>query len=107
MLFYKICLKQRIINISRAEICLGSEPGLRDIEDFQELTDTYVTINNIVVSAGTKIFATVRAYNKVGLHNVVTSDPIIVSPDPVIEVWDGNDVKDSDYQNDFHVIQGK
>lgn len=100
-------MKQRIINISRAEICLGSEPGLRDIEDFQELTDTYVTINNIVVSAGTKIFATVRAYNKVGLHNVVTSDPIIVSPDPVIEVWDGNDVKDSDYQNDFHVIQGK
>lgn len=100
-------LNQYILYISRVEICLGSKPGLDDIKDYQDLRGTYITIHNIAVFAGTKIFATVRAYNKVGLHNIVTSDPITVSPDPVIEVLDGKGEKDVDYQSDLHVIQGK
>lgn len=78
-----------------------------DIKDYQDLKGTLITIDNIAVSAGTKIFATVRAYNKVGLHNIVTSDQITVSPNPVIEVLDGKGEKDADYQSDLHVIQGK
>lgn len=65
-----------------------------------------MTIDNIFVSAGTKIYATVKAYNNVGLHNVLTSDPIIVSPDPSIEVIDGTDETDSDYQTSLNIIQG-
>lgn len=57
----------------------------------------YVIINNIVVFVGIKIFVIVRVYNKVGFYNVVILDLIIVSLDFVIEVWDGNDVKDLDY----------
>lgn len=59
--------------------------------------DIYVIINNIVVFVGIKIFVIVRVYNKVGFYNVVILDLIIVSFDFVIEVWDGNDVKDLDY----------
>lgn len=59
--------------------------------------DIYVIINNIVVFVGIKIFVIVRVYNKVGFYNVVILDLIIVSLDFVIEVWDGNDVKDLDY----------
>lgn len=59
--------------------------------------DIYVIINNIVVFVGIKIFVIVRVYNKVGFYNVVLLDLIIVSLDFVIEVWDGNDVKDLDY----------
>lgn len=106
-MYYCLLSNQYILYISRAEICLGSKPGLDDIKDYQDLRGTYITIDNIAVSAGTKIFATVRAYNKVGLHNIVTSDPITVSPDPVIEVLDGKGEKDVDYQSDLHVIQGK
>jgi hypothetical protein len=65
------------------------------------------TIDNIFVSAGTKIYATVRAYNKVGLHSVATSDAIIVSPDPVIDVIDGSGDIDADYQTSLNLIQGE
>lgn len=79
-----------------------------NIKEYQDLNDTYVTIDNILASPGTKIYATVRAYNKVGLHSVVTSDSIIVSPNPKIEVFDGGIVDtDLDYQNDLNVIKGK
>lgn len=90
----------------RSEICLGSSPGLDNIKAYQEMTGSYMTIDNIFVSAGTKIYATVKAYNNVGLHNVLTSDPIIVSPDPFIEVIDGKGETDSDYQTSLNIIQG-
>ena len=95
------------IHFHRADVCLGSFPGLDDIKEYQEMLKNYMTIDNIFVSAGKKMYATVRAYNKVGLTNVLTSDPIIVSPDPVIEVFDGPGDKDSDYQKDLNVIWGK
>ncbi|XP_062588035.1 uncharacterized protein LOC134249704 [Saccostrea cucullata] len=92
--------------IDRAEICLGSEPATDNIESYQEMEDTYMTVDNIFVPSGTKIYATVRAYNKVGLHSIVTSEPIVVSPDPTIEVFDGKGEKDWDFQIDLNLIQG-
>lgn len=80
-----------------------------DIKDYQDLTETHVTIDDIFLLPGTKIYATVRAFNKVGLHNVLTSEAIQISLrfDPIIKVLDGTGGKDLDYQNNRHVIQGK
>ncbi|XP_061168901.1 uncharacterized protein LOC133178169 [Saccostrea echinata] len=92
--------------IDRAEICLGSEPATDNIKAYQDMENNYMTIDNIYASAGTKIYATVRAYNRVGLHSVLTSEPIIVSPDPRIDVLDGKGDIDADFQASLNVIQG-
>lgn len=82
---------------------------MNDIKDYQDLTETHVTIDGISLLPGTQIYATVRAFNKVGLHNVLTSEAIQISLsfDPIIKVLDGTGGKDLDYQNNRHVIQGK
>lgn len=82
---------------------------MNDIKDYQDLTETHVTIDGISLLPGTQIYATVRAFNKVGLHIVLTSEAIQISLsfDPIIKVLDGTCGKDLDYQNNRHVIQGK
>ncbi|XP_061168902.1 uncharacterized protein LOC133178171 [Saccostrea echinata] len=92
--------------IERTEICLGSEPATENIKAYQDMENNYMTIDNIYVSSGTKLYATVRAFNKVGLYSVLTSEPIIVSPDPRIDVVDGKGDRDADFQASLNVIQG-
>ncbi|XP_061188852.1 uncharacterized protein LOC133197029 [Saccostrea echinata] len=101
-----LVLEDEESDIDSAEICLGSEPATDNIKSYQELEKTYMTIDNIYVPPGTRIYATVRAYNKVGLHSVITSEPIVVSPDPRIDVFDGKGDRDSDFQIDLNLIQG-
>ncbi|KAJ8312545.1 hypothetical protein KUTeg_009918 [Tegillarca granosa] len=94
--------------IDRVEICLGTSSEQSDIKEFVlVLNATRIFIGGLELAEGSRVYATARIYNKAGLYSLTSSDPIVISPNPVLSVIDGPGKIDLDYQSDLNVLQGR
>ena len=66
-----------------------------------------VLITNLNLIPGTKVIAHVRAVNKAKLVGKAASAEVCISPDPWIDVIDGLQTYDIDFQNDLSSISGR
>lgn len=90
------------------EICLGTSSEQSDIKEFVRVKNaTQIFIGGLELIEGSRVYATARIYNKAGLYSLTTSDPIVISPNPVLSVIDGPGKNDLDYQSELNVLQGK
>ncbi|KAH3823849.1 hypothetical protein DPMN_125672 [Dreissena polymorpha] len=68
-------------------------------------SDGIFFVNNFKLNAGDSFYATIRIYNKAGLHSEVSSDRVVVSQTPYLEVRDGTG-EDIDFQAMLNLIEG-
>ncbi|VDI44467.1 Hypothetical predicted protein, partial [Mytilus galloprovincialis] len=93
--------------IERYEAAIGAYGRTTNIQDFSSIdVKDKVLIPYLNMEDGSDVTVTVRAFNKAGLYNQVTSDPVIVSLVPQLTVIDGTSLEDEDYQTSLNVIQG-
>ncbi|XP_063447918.1 uncharacterized protein LOC134727466 [Mytilus trossulus] len=93
--------------IERYEAAIGAYGRTKNIQDFSSIdVKDKVLIPYLNMEDGSDVTVTVRAFNKAGLYNQVTSDPVIVSLVPHLTVIDGTSLEDEDYQTSLNVIQG-
>ena len=94
----------------RFEIALGSNAFAADVAQYRTVKlrgDKLFFIGDLTMPTGKEFYATVRVYNKVGLYTAITSDAVVVSQNPVLEVSDGNSDQDIDFQAALNIIQGR
>ncbi|XP_070206105.1 uncharacterized protein [Littorina saxatilis] len=95
--------------IGSVELALGSSPGRSDVRGFRvcgEADGMYV-MERLALSAGATVYVTARITNTVGLYVIATSDAVVISPEPRLEVSDGPDESDRDGQSEVHVLEGR
>ena len=74
--------------IFSVEIALGTSRGTSDIHPFQ----TYRLVSGVYVRggldlpSGSTVYVTGRVTNRVGLYTVMTSEGVVISPEPRLEV---------------------
>ena len=93
---------------SSVEIALGSSEGRTDVTPFkqpQQWNGLYV-MGHLDLPRGSTVYATVRVTNTAGLYSIKSSNGVVVSPEPRLEVLDGAGEADMDGQSDLHVLQG-
>ena len=79
-----------------------------DISGYQPVKDNErIYFGGLSLNAATILFATATVYNTVGLSAMMSSEGVVVSPDPNLTVIDGNGEDDIDFQSDLNVIQGR
>lgn len=89
------------------EVALGSYSGGTDIKPFTSVgKSTTHFVDEFFVVAGSTVFAMVRAVDKVGLYSASVSSKIIVSPDPMLTVTDGDLEVDAKYQTSLTTMTG-
>ena len=54
-----------------------------------------------------KVYVTVRAFNKAGLYSQRRSNPVVISSRPFLRVMDGPSDTDIDFQSSLGVLQGR
>ncbi|KAK7460764.1 hypothetical protein BaRGS_00038811, partial [Batillaria attramentaria] len=94
--------------IKGIEIALGSNRGRTDVRSFRQYSKVngmYV-LGHLGLSKGSTVYATVRVTNTVGLYTIGTSNAVVISPEPRLEVWDGPGDSDTDGQSELGVMQG-
>ena len=64
-------------------------------------------VNGFNILPGTTFYATLRSYNKAGLYADSTSNAVVVSQSPFIQVIDGPKEIDIDFQSIPNIIQGR
>lgn len=70
------------------ELALGSSPGRSDVRGFRvygEVDGMYV-MERLALSTGATVYVTARITNTVGLYVIATSDAVVISPEPRLEV---------------------
>ena len=80
-----------------------------DILPYKKVTigsNKIIFIRNLALKFGQIFYATVRAYNKAGLNGEASSGMVVVSQQPFLEVIDGPDDIDVDFQPSPNIIQG-
>ena len=75
------------INFS-VEIALGTSIGTTDIHPFQPYTlvSGVYARGGLGLQTGSTVFATARVTNSVGLYRLVSSEGVVISPRPRLEV---------------------
>lgn len=68
--------------------------------------DGMYVMSPLALTPGSTVFVTVRATNMAGLYAIGTSESVVISPEPRLEVLDGEGETDMDGQIDLHVLQG-
>ncbi|XP_076452271.1 uncharacterized protein LOC143287914 [Babylonia areolata] len=96
-------------DIRSVELALGSSKGQRDVTPFHEcrMVDGMYVMENLALPAGTTVYVTARVTNHVGLYVIATSDAVVISPEPRLEVSDGPETSDVDGQSEVHVLEGR
>ncbi|KAK7496780.1 hypothetical protein BaRGS_00011989, partial [Batillaria attramentaria] len=96
-------------DIVRVEMAVGSEKGRSDIRPFRQylLQNGLYAMGGLGLHRGSTVYVTVRATNGVGLYTIGTSDGVVISPEPRLEVWDGPGDIDMDGQAELDVMQGR
>ncbi|KAK7496779.1 hypothetical protein BaRGS_00011988 [Batillaria attramentaria] len=94
--------------ISRVEMAIGSSSGRADISPFRQypLLDGFYIMGELGLQKGSTVYVTVRVTNGVGLSTIGTSDGVVISPEPRLEVFDGPGDIDMDGQAELDVMQG-
>ncbi|XP_052219885.1 uncharacterized protein LOC127837088 [Dreissena polymorpha] len=97
------------IDVNRYEIALGSKPLGTDYLEYHPVvakSDGIFFVNGFRLNQGDLFFVTMRIYNKAGLSSEFSSDSVVVSQTPFLEVKDGTGEQDIDFQSTPNLIQG-
>lgn len=70
------------------ELALGSSKGRNDVSAFREsrMVDGMYIMERLALSPGATVYVTARITNAVGLYVIVTSEAVVISPEPRLEV---------------------
>ena len=70
------------------ELALGSSEGRTDVRPFREVrvVDGMYIMERLALSPGDTAYVTARVTNVVGLYVIATSEPVVISPEPRLEV---------------------
>lgn len=97
-----------IFYIARYEAAVGTNGKTTNIKDFKPIENPEkFLINNIVMPEGSKVYVTVRSYNKAGLYGQVRSNTVVISSQPSLKVIDGPSETDIDFQSSLGVLEGR
>ncbi|XP_062567667.1 uncharacterized protein LOC134229900 [Saccostrea cucullata] len=92
----------------RYEVAVGTNGKTTNIKDFITLENPEkFLINGIFMPEGSKVYATVRTFNKAGLYGQMRSDPVVISSQPSLMVIDGPSDEDIDFQSSLGILQGR
>ncbi|XP_045189288.2 uncharacterized protein LOC123546793 [Mercenaria mercenaria] len=97
------------IDFERLEASVGHRPYGTDILHYTAVrpdNQGILFLDGFSLYEGEVFYATLRVYNKAGLKTEVTSDIVVVSQSPILEVTDGGLESDIDYQSVPNIIQG-
>lgn len=90
------------------EVAVGNDGKTTNIKDFTRVENPdMIFINNIFMPESSKVYVTVRAFNKAGLYHQQRSAPIVISSRPSLRVIDGPSDTDIDFQSSLGVLQGR
>ncbi|XP_062598765.1 uncharacterized protein LOC134260192, partial [Saccostrea cucullata] len=93
--------------IDRYQVAVGCDGKSTNILKFSNwIINDVILIPNLDMITGSRVVVTVRAFNKAGLYGQVKSDPVIISPNPKLYVYDGPTEIDIDYQKSLSSIEG-
>lgn len=98
------------IDTSRFEASIGFKPFGTEVVNYVPVTQNSKNIffiDGLSLQVGVMFYATVRIYNKAGLKTDVTSESVVISQAPYLEVIDGDGEEDVDYQSAPNIIQGR
>ncbi|XP_061197209.1 uncharacterized protein LOC133205414 [Saccostrea echinata] len=94
--------------LQRYEVAVGTDGKTTNIKDFIKIENPEkFLINNIFMPEGSKVYVTVRSFNKAGLYGQMRSDPVVISSQPSLRVVDGPSDDDTDFQSSLGVLQGR
>ena len=86
----------------RYEVALGTSEGSTSLVDWTDVGNVNETVlTNLAIPAGAVIHASVRGYNRAGLHNISVSNFVPVSPIPTVTVIDGLKSEDAQFLGDL------
>lgn len=70
------------------ELALGSSKGRSDVSAFREsrMVDGMYIMERLALSPGATVYVTARITNAVGLYVIATSEAVVISPEPRLEV---------------------
>ena len=76
------------------ELALGSGQGRSDVRAFREprVVDGMHAMERLALSPGATVYVTARVTNTVGRYVIVTSEAVVISPQPRLEVTNAPDV---------------
>ena len=97
-----------MLSFHSVEIALGSSRGRTDVAPFKQYPqwNCLYVMGHLDIPRGSTVFATVRVTNAAGLFTITSSNGVVVSPEPRLQVLDGAADVDMDGQSDLHVLQG-
>ncbi|KAK7493720.1 hypothetical protein BaRGS_00015049 [Batillaria attramentaria] len=101
--------KDKESGIKTVEIAIGSSKGRSDLKPFHEYpqANNMYALGHLGLHAGSVVFATVKITNNVGLYTIGTSEGVVISPEPRLEVLDGPGDTDVDGQTKLNLMQGR
>lgn len=94
--------------IKSVELALGSSKGRSDIVPFRNVRviDGMYVMERLTLSPGATVYVTAKVTNSAGRYVIATSDFVVISPQPRLEVWDGPGDVDLDGQLQLHLLEG-